>query len=116
MDTRLEEALAFANYQKTLSVKRKELKERIDAKLTFAQNGGIFKIDQSLITFVDMLVNKGRTENIPLIDQNGNPILIYDLTLFLEEILNRYFSAGLEYYQEFEQIKKSRSVEKLLEL
>lgn len=116
MDPRLEKALSFSNYQKSLSIKRKTLKEKIDSKLTFAYNGGIFKIDRSLLVFVQMLIDQDRTDNVPLIDANENPILINDIIAFRDEIFSRYQSSILEYYQEFEKIKRSRSVEKLLDI
>lgn len=116
MDERLQKALDFSNYRQTLSIQRKTLKEKINAKLTYGCNGGLFKIDQSLITFVQMLIDQGRTENVPIIDVNENPILIVNLNDFRDEILDRYFSATYEYLEEYQKIKSSRSVEKLLDL
>lgn len=115
MDERLAKALDFANFKQTLAIQRKTLKEKIDAKLTYGHASGIFKIDQLLIVFVQMLIDQGRTTNVPLIDANGNPILISDLNKFRDEILDRYFTSTLEYYEDYQKIKTSRSVEKLLE-
>lgn len=114
MNENLKQALEFSNYQITLSNQRKVLREKAESKLTFGSNGGIFKIDKALITFVQMLIDKERTENIPILDINENPILIKDLVKFRDEILDRYFSVTLEYYNEYQEIKKSRSVEKLI--
>jgi hypothetical protein len=116
MDERLQKALDFSNYRQTLSIQRKTLKEKINAKLTYGCNGGLFKIDRSLITFVQMLIDQGRTENVPLIDVNENPILIVNLNEFRDEILDRYFTATYEYHEEYQKIKSRRSVEKLLDL
>lgn len=116
MDPRLEKALSFSNYQKTVTITKKSLKEKIDAALTYGFNGGIFKIDRVLISFVQTMIDHGRTENIILIDNNENPILIEDLISFKDTILDRYFTSTLEYYKEYERMKKSRSVEKLIEL
>jgi len=116
MDERLQKALDFSNYRQTLSIQRKTLKEKINAKLTYGCHGGLFKIDQSLIAFVQMLIDQERIENIPLIDINDNPILIPNLNEFKEEILDRYFTATYEYLEEYDRIKSSRSVEKLLDL
>lgn len=115
MDERLSKALDFANFKQTLAIQRKTLKEKIDARLTYGHASGIFKIDRSLIVFVQMLIDQGRDSNVPLIDENGNPVLITDLNKFREDILDRYFTATLEYYEEYQKIKTSRSVEKLLE-
>ena len=116
MDQQLQKALDFANYRQTFSIQRRTLKEKIDAKLTYGVNGGIFKIDRSLITFVQMLIDQGRVQRVPLLDSNENPILIEDLVSFRDEILDRYFASTLEYYEQYQILKKSRSVEKLLDL
>jgi hypothetical protein len=116
MDEVLKKALEFSNYNQTLNTQRKANREKLDAKLTYGSSGGIFKIDRSLIVFVQMMIDQGRTENVPLIDANNNPILISNLIKFKDEIFDRYFSATLEYLKDYEQIKKSRSVEKLVDL
>ena len=116
MEEQLKKALEFSNYRQTFSIQRRLLKEKIEAKLTIGQNGGIFKIDKSLITFVQMFIDQGRTENVPLIDSNENPIMIEDLEKFRDDIFDRYYDTTLEYYQEFQELKKSRSVEKLLDV
>ena len=116
MDERLKAALDFSNYRQTLAIQRKTLRERIEGKLTYGHSGGIFKIDRTLLAFVQMLIDQGRTENVPVIDQNENPILIPDLQQFRDEILDRYFTSTYEYHEEYEKIKTSRTVEKLLNI
>ncbi len=116
MDERLKQALDFSNYRQTLTIQRKQLKEKIDAKLTYGHNGGIFKIDRSLITFVQLLIDSGRIEEVPLLDSNDVPVLVKNMNEFKEEILDRYFTAVYDYYEQHEALKKSRSVEKLLDL
>lgn len=116
MDEQLKSALEFSNYRQTFSIQRKTLKEKIDARLTYGHNGGIFKIDRSLITFVQMLIDQERTQGIPLVDANDTPILVDDLIAFRDEIFDRYFTATLEYLEEFDKMKKSRTIEKLVDL
>lgn len=116
MDERLKKALDFANYRTTLGIQRKTLKEKLQAKLTYGYNGGVFYIDRPLISFVQMCIDQERTTGIPIIDMNENPILIDDLIKFRDEIFDRYFTASFEYMKEYEAIKKSRTVEKLLNL
>jgi hypothetical protein len=116
MEEQLKKALDFSNYRQTFSIQRRTLKEKIEAKLTYGHNGGIFKIDRSLITFVQLLIDQGRVSGVPLIDANENPILIDNLETFKDEILDRYFTSTLEYYEQYQELKKSRSVEKLLDL
>lgn len=116
MDDILKKALDFSNFNQTLNIQRKSLKEKLDAKLTYGHAGGIFKIDHSLIAFVQMLIDQDRVDNVPMIDSNGNPVVVTDLVKFKDEIFDRYFSASSEYLSEYEKIKKSRSVEKLVDL
>lgn len=116
MDDQLKKALEFSNYKHTFAIQRKTLKEKIEAKLTYGHNGGLFKIDRSLIVFVQMLLDQGRTHGVPLLDSNENPIMIEDMQAFRDEILDRYYTSTLEYYEQYESLKKSRSVEKLLDL
>jgi hypothetical protein len=63
-----------------------------------------------------MLLNKQRTTGVVLLDQNENPVLIDNLENFLNEILDRYFTATNEYFEQYQELKKSRSVEKLVDL
>jgi hypothetical protein len=116
MQEHLKQALDFANYRQTLSIQRRTLKEKIDAKLTYGHAGGLFKINQVLISFVQLLISQGRTSGVPLLDSNENPVMIENLESFRDEILDRYFTATQEYYEEYQKIKKSRSVEKLVDL
>lgn len=114
MDQQLKEALDFSNYQQTFSIQKKVLKEKIAAKLTYGFNGGLFRIDRTLLTFVDMLCTKGRTSGAVLLDANENPVLVDDLEAFREELFQRYFEVTNEYFDQYQKIKKSRSVEKLI--
>lgn len=115
MDDQFKSALEFANYQHTLSIQRKLFKEKAESKLTYGYNGGLFYIDQTLLTFVEMLLTKQRLSGVVLLDKNNNPILIDDVENFRDEIFNRYFEVTYEFYQNHESVKKSRSVEKILE-
>lgn len=116
MDERLKNALDFSNYRMTLAVQRKSLKENMESKLSYGYNGGIFHIDMALISFVQMLIDKEKIADVPILDQNQNPILIDDVNKFRDEIFDRYFSVTYEYLNKYEALKKSRSVEKLVDL
>lgn len=115
MQDQLKKALEFANYRQTFSIQRKILKEKISAKLTLGHNGGLFCIDRPLLTFMEMLLSKGRTSGVVLLDINETPILIEDLAAFRDQCFARYFEAINEYFEQDQKLKTSRSVEKLLE-
>lgn len=116
MDELLKKALDFSNYQQTINLQRKNLKEQISSKLIYAHNGGIFKIDRALLVFVQTLIDLDRQSGVILIDTNENPILIDDLNCFKNEIFDRYFSSTMDYYEKYQELKKKRSVEKLVDL
>lgn len=116
MDNQLKRALEFSNYRQSFAIQRKTLKEKVESKLTYGFNGGIFKIDRSLITFVQMLLDQGRTSGVPLLDSNDNPILVDNLSEFKDEILDRYYTATLEYFNEYQKLKKARSVDTIINL
>ena len=61
-----------------------------------------------------MLCTKGRTSGVVLLDANENPVLVDDLEVFREELFQRYFEVTNEYFDQYQKIKKSRSVEKLI--
>ena len=115
MQEHFNKALEFANYQQTFSIQKKLLKEKIESKLTYGFNGGLFHIDRNLLTFVEILCNKGRTSGIVILDTNENPVLIDNLEDFRDEIFDRYFEITKEYYGFYQKLKTNRSVEKLLE-
>lgn len=109
MDERLKKALEFSNYRISLFQKKEDLKLNMSNMLTYASNGGIFKIDPSLICFVKAIIDQGK-QRIVLIDSNENPIVITNINEFYDEIFNRYFEATNLYYMEYTKLKKSRTV------
>jgi hypothetical protein len=115
MDERLEKALEFANYMQTLTNQRRVLQEQFKENLIYFYKGCQFTIDTNLINYVYWLVEKGNTENVVFVDDNETPVEISDLTLFLEEIQDQYFSALNTYHTEYSKIKSKRSVEKLID-
>jgi len=114
MNEQFQQALDFANYRQTLASKKRLLKEKAEANLTFGYNGGLFKINQTLLNFVHTLLSMDRTHNVVLLDNNDNPILIEDVEAFKDEIFDRYFTTSFQYYEEYKEFSKKRSVEKLL--
>lgn len=116
MEDQLQTALNFANYRQSFSIQRKTLKEKIEAKLTYGFGGGIFKIDRELISFTQTLIDKDRAFGVVMLDQNDNPVLVDDLQHFQDDIISRYFEATNEYFEQYQNLKKSRTVEKLLDL
>jgi hypothetical protein len=107
---RLQKALDFSKYRLSLIAKKEDLKLAVAKDLTFAYNGGIFKIDTQLIAFAKLIVDLDRDSNPVLIDANGNPIEILNIKEFYEQVLSRYFEATNTYHSEYTKIRKSRTV------
>lgn len=113
MDERLEKALEVANFMVTLNNQKRGLKEKYYTDCVYYHNGGAFSISKNLITFVKTLIDLGNVENVVLIDDNDLPIRIDNMESFLEEIVNQYFTASNDYYNQYQLLKKTRSVEAL---
>jgi hypothetical protein len=114
MDERLEKALEFANFMVTLNNQKRSLQEKYQTDCVYYHSGGTFKIDKSLITFVKTLIDLGNIKNIVLIDDNELPIRVDDLTDFLDNIVDQYFISTNNYFNDYQSLKKSRSVKALM--
>lgn len=113
IDERLERALDSSNYRISLTLQKQNARLKLDQQMTYAVNGGIFKITPELISFVAALVSLGREEGI-LLDTHKNPIEITDLRSFLETVVENYYEGTNEFLAEFKSIQKSRSVRALI--
>lgn len=114
MDERLNKALNFSNFMVTLNNQKRLLKEKFEESLLFFYNGSQFTVSKELITFVNLLKEKG-IETAVLIDDNNLPVEVLDISDFLDSILNSYFTASNEYLIEYEKIKKNRKIIDLVE-
>ncbi len=108
LDKRFQEALNSSNFRTALNLQKKNARLKLDASLVYALNGGSFVIDQLLISFVSTLLAQQKTSAV-LLDVNGNPTLVDDLSLFLEKIIDTYYEATNEYLVEVTRINKSRN-------
>ena len=114
MSTRLTDALEFANYRVTLNNQQAALRAKTQSLLSYSINGGTFTIDRSLLNFCKLLLEEKQTEAV-LLDIYQNPIKV-DIESFYNEVLSRYFEVTNDYYAEYEKLRKSRKVHKVLDL
>jgi len=115
MDERLEKALEFSNYMVTLNNQKRVIKEQFKENIIHYFNGGQFTVTKELVTFVNMLVEKGNDEDIVLVDDNETPVIVKNLDDFLSDITDTYFSAANAYHSKYQELIKKRSVEKLID-
>ena len=114
MDTRLEKALEFSNYRRTIEIQRKTLKTRVDTMLNINYQNSIFKANAETISFVKALVDLGNTDGI-VMDTKSNPIEIDSLSEFLEALVDAYNTAMNEYFAGYSKIQKARNIKKLMD-
>ena len=112
---RLEKALDFSNTMKTFNINKNNLKVKTQNLLSYSTAGGSFTVDQSLISFMNFVVSSGKTE-ITLLDKNDIPVRIEDTEKFLDEISSLYFEVVNDYYNEYQKLRSSRKIEKVLEI
>lgn len=113
MDERLEKALDFSNYMLTLSNQKRLITEKYQEDLLYFYNGSQFTITRELITFVSTMLAADQDEII-VIDDNNLPCLVEDINVFYDEIIDKYTTASNDYHSEYLKLKKSRSIEKLV--
>jgi hypothetical protein len=115
IDERLANAIAQANYRVTLNNQKQNLRLKLEQDLTYAEAGGIFKINPTLIAFVTTLRREFELNEAVLADMNDNPVFIEDLETFHANIVERYMQSMNDMLVEFNKIKKARTTKAILE-
>jgi len=112
MDKRLEQALNFSNFRLILATRQKSLKVLLNNKLKLSYEGGLFKVDKELITYLDTLLSKN-TKNCVLLDVNDIPILINDIKELFDKSTELYSKAINQYYQSYQKLEEARDIRKV---
>jgi hypothetical protein len=107
---KLEQALAFANYQSTLSRERTLLKQRFADECVLAYAGGLFKLTPEFILAIDSIDCEW------VLDLNGNPVKIVDKSDFLEQAKTTYKTAITSYGESYQVLRTKRNVKSLVGL
>lgn len=115
MDEQLEKAIQTANYMATLSTQKKLALEEFNQSLIYYHNGASFLATRELINFVKTLIDLGNTDFI-IIDDNNIPVDIANLQDFLDSLLEIYGSSANTYITTYNDLKKKRRVEDLVNL
>jgi hypothetical protein len=108
----LASALAFANYQSTLTQQKNILRQKFQDDCILAQNGGLFLVTPEFIAGLQAI----QTTTRYVLDMNSNPILIEDISQFMQDALHCYEVAIAAYGIEYSKIKTQRSVKALVGL
>jgi len=115
MDQRLEKALEFSNYMTTLNNQRRLLHEKYLENTVHYIHGGKFVVTLELINFFNFLLQRNQ-DSVVLVDANNTPIEITNISKFLDDILDIYFTNTNEYFAKYNEIKTKRNVEDLLDV
>lgn len=106
----LEQAMAFANYQSTLTQQKTIAAQRFADKCVVAQDGGLFLVTLSFLSSIKIITDPAQW----IVDMNNNPIWIADINSFYQLAYNAYHTALAEYGETYSQLKKQRSVKSLV--
>lgn len=115
MDDRLALALEFSNYMTTLNSQKRIIREQYLENCTHYLNGGKFSVTRELVNFCHMLVQTEQDDAV-IIDDNDTPIKVENINEFLNDILDIYFTASNEFLDKYNNLKKNRTVEGLVNL
>ena len=82
------------------------LKEKYDAKLLVADQGGLWKADQKTISFLSVMIND-YDDKVVLMDTFDNPVLV-DRGELLSKLKEVYRSVMAEWYNEWKELESKR--------
>lgn len=104
MDTKtlIEEAKARFNHNSA----KDYLKEKHEAKLLVAEQGGLWKADKETIAFLSVMSNDW-DDKVVLMDTFQNPVLV-DRSELLSKLKNVYNSVMADWYNEWKELESKR--------
>lgn len=82
------------------------LKEKYEAKLLVAEQGGLWKADKETIAFLSVMIND-YDDRVILVDTFQNPVLV-DRGELLTKLKQVYNSVMLEWYNEWKELESKR--------
>jgi hypothetical protein len=113
MDEKLEKALEFSNYQKTLHLQKENLKLRLEHMLLVKFDNNIFSCSIELINFMQTCISNN-IESVVILNNYGDPVKVDQLRDCLDLFLGKYNTAYNEYFEKYEALKKARNVKKVV--
>jgi hypothetical protein len=82
------------------------LKEKYNAKLLVAEQGGLWRADKETIAFLTVMTND-YDDRVVLIDTFDNPVLV-DRSELLSKLKEVYHNVMLEWYSEWKELESKR--------
>jgi hypothetical protein len=113
MDARLKQSLELSTSLEILASQKALAFSKYRQTQILYYNGGTFVADLTLLTAVGIL-KTAEVEHI-LVDSNNIPVLILDIEEFFFLVQSKIIEANRQYYTDFEELKKIRTPQRLLE-
>lgn len=82
------------------------LKEKYEAKLLIAEQGGLWRADKETIAFLTVMIND-YDDRVVLMDTFQNPVLV-DRSELLSKLKDVYNSVMAEWYNEWKELESKR--------
>lgn len=82
------------------------LKEKYNARLLVAEQGGLWRADQETISFLTVMIND-YDDKVVLMDTFHNPVLV-DRSELLSKLKEVYRSVMAEWYNEWKELENKR--------
>ena len=82
------------------------LKEKYEAKLLIAEQGGLWRADKETIAFLTVMIND-YDDKVVLMDTFQNPVLV-DRSELLSKLKDVYNSVMAEWYNEWKELESKR--------
>jgi hypothetical protein len=82
------------------------LKEKYNAKLLVAEQGGLWRADKETIAFLSIIANDW-DDRVVMIDTFQNPVLV-DRTELLSKLKQVYHSVMSDWYNEWKELESKR--------
>lgn len=115
MDERLGKALDYSNLMVTINNHKRFLQENFYQDIIFYYKGGQFTVNKELLCFCEIMKLKNQ-QVVILIDDNDMPVEIDNLEDFNDKIFDLYFSASNKFLVEYNNLKKNKTIEKIINL
>ena len=92
------------------AVAKKNLKERMQSRLTVSHRGGVFSVDTNLFVLLDLYEDDGWNDEMVLLDAYDTPVMVNRAEL-RNTAKQRYAELMNEWLSEWNQLKRIRKAE-----
>ena len=115
MDDRLKKALDVSNMAASINTQKSLAVKQLNDDLVYYTSGCKFTANIEFIASLYAIANSGQTSMIVL-DDNNNPYTVTQVEEFANTLYEHNQTALLKYKARYDEVKNSRSLEKLIEV